>query len=115
MSSLNRRGAPVAALLLALGGCASHSPIVSTGPDHHFLSRQAATGFQGIAALKAEALADAGAFCAKRFRRILVTNIVETQPPYVWGNFPRVDLHFRCLQEDDPDLTRQRLEIKPGG
>lgn len=88
--------AAVAALFLAIAACASHSGVVPTGQGGYMISKQAATGFPGLGNMKAEALQEAGAYCSGQGRGLVVTNASETQPPYAVGNYPRVEVHFRC-------------------
>ena len=86
-----------AALVLATVGCAANSGVVPLGPETFMVSRQAATGFSGSGTLKAEALTEAGQYCAARGRVMQVTTTQESQPPYVLGNFPKAEVHFVCL------------------
>jgi len=44
-------------------GCASNSGVVPIGQETYMVSRQAATGFSGSGTLKAEAFAEAKAYC----------------------------------------------------
>jgi hypothetical protein len=69
------------------------------------VSRQAATGFFGSGSLKAEALTEAGQYCAARNQTLLVTNSKEVGPPYVMGNFPKAEVEFMCLNPNDPRLA----------
>jgi hypothetical protein len=93
------------ALPLIITGCASNSGVAPTGPDSFLVSRQAATGFSGSGTLKAEALSEAGQFCAGRNQALLVTNSKEVGPPYVMGNFPKAEVEFMCLNPGDPRLA----------
>jgi hypothetical protein len=77
-------------------GCASNSGIVSMGKDSYFTSRQAATGFSGAGTLKAETLTEAGAFCGAKGKELEVLSLVEAKPPYIFGNYPKADLQFKC-------------------
>lgn len=81
---------------LALGGCGSHSGVVPAGNGGYMISKQAATGFPGLGNLKAEALQEANAQCLSEGRELVVTNTSETQPPYAMGNYPRIEVEFRC-------------------
>ncbi len=83
-------------LVTSLVGCASNSGVVAMGPDTFFVSRQAATGFTGAGSLKADAMAEAGAYCMKRGKTVQVVNVTESHPPYVLTNFPRAELEFQC-------------------
>lgn len=84
---------------LALAGCASSSGVVRLGSDQFFISKQAATGFTGMSALRAEALQEAYAECSKYGKSVDVVSTDEAQPPYILGNYPRVDITFRCVIE----------------
>jgi hypothetical protein len=99
------RGSMMALLLLALTGCAANSGIVSMGQETFMVSRQAATGFSGSGNLKAQALSEAGLYCTERSKLVFVTDTTEAQPPYVMGNFPKVEIHFMCLNANDPRLA----------
>lgn len=79
---------------LGLGGCASNSGVVPAGNGEHSITAQAATGFSGIGDLKADALRQAATHCKPA--DFEVVEYRETKPPYVLGNYPRVDLRFRC-------------------
>lgn len=89
-----RQAAAVAAL--AIAGCASTPPIVSTGPGAYLITRQAATGLSGLGDLKVEAIREAGAHCARLGKALQVTGSQESQPPYAFGNYPRVEVRFTC-------------------
>lgn len=78
-------------------GCASNSGVVSMGKDSYFVSRQAATGFSGAGTLKAETLSEAGAYCGAKGKSVEVVTLTEAQPPFIFGNFPKADLQFKCI------------------
>jgi len=87
------------AVLLAtvfIASCAVNSGVVTTGPDTFFVSRQAATGFTGLSGLRPEALKEGGEHCAKMGKQFIELGSRESQPPYLAGNFPRVEIQFRC-------------------
>lgn len=81
-----------------LAGCATNSGVVNIAPDTYVVSRQAASGFGGMGNLRAEALQEAGAACAQQGRALRVVSEKEAPPPYVLGNFPRIDVTFACDQ-----------------
>jgi hypothetical protein len=80
-----------------LAGCASHSGVVPMGPDTYFVSRQAATGFTGMGTLKAEAYAEAGAYCSGRGKAVKVIHEEDAKPPFILGNFPKTEIRFTCV------------------
>ena len=92
----------------ALAGCASHSGVVPTGQGSYMISKQAATGFPGLGNLKAEALQEANQQCLGEGRELLVTKSTETQPPYALGNYPRVEIEFRCVDPGRTDDVRPK-------
>lgn len=76
--------------------CASHSPIVQNGRGGYFVSKQAATGFPGIGDIESDLLAEANQYCGNQGKAMAVEQVDKTKPPYVLGNYPRVELHFAC-------------------
>ena len=85
----------VPALLLV--GCATNSGVAPMGPDTYVVTRQAATGFSGSGDLKAEALREANEYCLSQKREMHVVSTAEAKPPYIFGNFPKAEVQFKCL------------------
>jgi hypothetical protein len=83
--------------LLPLAGCATNSGVVPIGGDTFFITKQAASGFSGVGNLKPDALREAYAYCEASKKKMEMVNMTEAQPPYIFGNFPRVELQFRCV------------------
>ena len=77
------------------------------------VSRQAATGFSGSGNLKAEAFAEANQYCANQNKALQVVSTQEAQPPFIFGNFPKAEVQFMCLDNGDPALQRPRLQKTP--
>jgi hypothetical protein len=98
----------IALIAIGVAGCAANSGVAPTGPDSFMVSRQAATGFSGSGTLKGEALNEAGQYCTAQNKVVLVTNTIEARPPYVMGNFPKAEVHFMCLNANDPRLGMPR-------
>ena len=97
------------ALVILVTGCASNSGVVSIGPDTFMVSRQAATGFSGSGTLKAEAFQEANQYCLSQKKKLQVVHTAEAQPPYVFGNFPKAEVQFMCLDANDSELARPKL------
>jgi hypothetical protein len=95
--------------VIGLAGCATASGVVPIGQDTFMVSRQAATGFSGIGNLKAEAFQEANQYCVSQGKSFQVVRTSEAKPPYILGNFPRVEVQFMCLDANDPELKRPRL------
>lgn len=81
---------------LMLAGCATHSGVVPLTADTFLISRQAATGIGGMGNLRPEVMAEARQHCEALGRSLVVISTRESEPPYVMGNYPRIDLEFRC-------------------
>jgi hypothetical protein len=88
-------GGVLSALLVV--GCASQSGVVPNGQGGYLIAKQAATGFPGLGNLKAEAMGEANQYCQSQGREFLLSNEMETQPPYVLGNYPRAEISFECV------------------
>ena len=82
--------------VLLVAGCASQTGVVPKGQGGYLIAKQAATGFPGLGNLKAEAMGEANQYCQSRGREFLLTNEMETQPPYLLGNYPRAEISFQC-------------------
>jgi hypothetical protein len=89
----------VVVLAMLLAGCAADSGVVRMGPDTYMVSKQAATGFSGLGSLKADALREAYAQCSQTGQAVQVVGDQESHPPFIFGNYPRVDLTFRCVSQ----------------
>jgi len=96
-------------LVLLLGGCAANSGVVPLGQDTYLVSRQAATGFSGAGTLKAEALKEGNEYCVSQKKVMQVIHTEEARPPYIFGNFPKAEIQFMCLDPNDPELSRPKL------
>ena len=97
-------------LAILLVGCASNSGVVPIGKDTFMVSRQAATGFSGSGTLKAEAFKEANQYCLSQKKTLQVVNTSEAQPPYVFGNFPKAEVQFMCLDPNDSEFGRPKLK-----
>ncbi len=58
------------------------------------------TGFSGAGTLKAEAIIEGNQFCARLSKQFQLTSAIEAQPPYVFGNYPKADVMFKCVPAD---------------
>lgn len=94
-------------------GCAANSGVTTIGKDTYLVSRQAATGFSGLGNLKAEVFQEASQFCERSGKNLQVVSTHETAPPYIFGNFPKAEIQFMCLEEKDAELGRPKLRREP--
>ncbi len=84
----------VGAVLLA--GCAAHPAIVPAGEGTYMASRSGQV-YNSITSLKAKTLAQADEFCAAKHMTFVVLSSTNSEPPYILGNFPRVEVQFKCV------------------
>jgi hypothetical protein len=84
-------------LALILSGCASNSGVVPMGNDTYMVSRQAASGFSGMGTLKADAIREAYQQCQLTGKHVEVIEAIDAKPPYIFGNFPKTEMRFKCV------------------
>ncbi|MEB8431922.1 hypothetical protein OO007_06750 [Cocleimonas sp. KMM 6892] len=84
---------------LLISGCSSNSGVVPLGNNSFIISKQAATGFPGTGSIKVEALKEASAKCLGNNQAVKIDNINESKPPYILGNYPKVDVMFHCINK----------------
>ncbi len=87
--------------ILVVSGCASNSGVIPIGNDTYIVSRQAASGFSGLGTLKADAMKEAYTECQKSGKTVDVIEGEESDSPYIFGNFPRVEVTFKCVAESE--------------
>ena len=78
--------------------CAEKSGVYPSGENTYTISNQAATGFSGLQDIKTETYKEAAIFCKQKNQDFKVINLNTTKPPYILGNYPRVDLQFQCIK-----------------
>jgi len=125
-----RRSTPLlVAVILVLGGCATASPIQpaeksqskfagavydgetiavsapTPGEKQFRIFHQASTGFTPISAVRSSAEQRVVEFCGREGRAPHVVRETSAKPPYILGNFPRVELEFECLAKSQSAST----------
>jgi hypothetical protein len=96
---------------LFLVGCPSYTGIIKIANDSYMVAKQQATGFPGLGNMRAEIITDAKNYCNDFGKELNITNIKETQPPYIFGNYPRSEIQFTCSQnvtKNSTDPTNER-------
>jgi hypothetical protein len=82
-------------------GCAVNSGIVPMGNQTYMVSRQAPSGFHGMGKLKADAMSEAYKQCQKNNKAVDVIEAIDAEPPYIFGNFPKTEIRFKCIAESN--------------
>ena len=89
---------PLLAVLAILQGCSPSNPgVARLGNNQYILTRQAASGFHGLGAVKIDALREAENHCMVLGQTLLVTDTLGSRPPYLLGNLPRTEITFSCV------------------
>jgi hypothetical protein len=88
----------VLALTLALScaGCASNSGVQPYSGDVLFVARQGATAASSPSDLRGAAMNQAREYCEGQDAAFRLVEVIEVDPPYIFGRFPRAEVRFRC-------------------
>jgi hypothetical protein len=110
----------IALTLLTITGCATSSPIkrykdsessFRSSPElisHNFsdndiyrIYHRAATGFVSIQSIRQSAEARAEKFAERQGKTIRILGEKISEPPYILGNFPRIEIIFALVNNDE--------------
>jgi hypothetical protein len=86
-------------IVLLLAACASEPGVVPAGQDTYMASRSGKF-YVSMTEVRAGVLKEVGDFCEKRNMTFAVISTSSTQPPYVVGNNPEIEVQFRCVSHD---------------
>ena len=108
----------VSSLVLLLASCATSSPIASfSGRETYFKSaprlmnhnypandiytvyQRAASGFESIQSIRSQVERRAEIFANRQNRSIVVLGENISEPPYILGNFPRIQIVFALIDK----------------
>jgi hypothetical protein len=96
---------------MALVGCAQSSGALKMGPNTYTITVAAAPARGGETAARRLAIEEATATCQGLGRELLVKDM--TSGPATHGAGGAVDLIFRCLEADDPEMKRPTYKRVP--
>lgn len=94
---------------LIITGCAIDTGVIPLNNDTFTITKQAATGFTGIDVVKEGVVQEAKKYCANLNKPLKITTLQQTQPPYIGGNFPRVDMTFSCESNRNEHTTTSNV------
>jgi hypothetical protein len=96
-------------LALLLSACASTNDIVPVGKDTYMVSGwgKSPGGYSG-AEVKANAIKEAGKFCANQGKQIQVVS--SAQRDMTFGVNATAELQFMCLSSNDNDFSRTPVQ-----
>jgi Short C-terminal domain len=101
--------------LVAVTCRADQNPeIVSLGHDTYALTRWAENGFtRNTEKLKAQALEDAAAYCAKLHKALKIVSTTAARPFVPLTGFAHAKVVFKALDANDPELHAPVTESAP--
>src|SRR5258708_18198107 len=99
------------AVLTVLTSCAVTQKVTQLGPDTYTVGASAAPVRGGASAARSMAVEEAGNYCRSQGKQILVKNIESHTTNYAGAG--STDVTFRCLNENDPELTRPAYQPAP--
>jgi hypothetical protein len=71
----------------------------TSGVEEFRVFHQGATGFVSIQSVRYDAEQRASEFCDRKGKAMNVLQETTSKPPYILGNFPRVELIFNCVEK----------------
>ena len=99
---------------IMLAGCASSTGVLPVGPDTYSITTGASSARGGMAGARGTALKEAGEYCAKAGKQILVQDISASSSFASGFDISQnSNVIFRCLSDGDPELKRPNLEARP--
>ena len=125
-------------IVLIFNGCSRKEPIVKTSESKSYFSdavyegrefysstettdeisyrvfNQASSGFSGTSGIRRDAENRAISFCRKQKKSMLKLTEHTAKPPYILGNFPRIEIIFACVDKKTKkkDKYNQLSKIK---
>jgi len=97
---------PIAfSVVLFAFACGTNTGVQSLGGDTFKIFKQGSTGFVGSDKIRSDVELQASQFCAQKGKSMQVLNVITGQPPYIFGNFPKAEVQFRCVDPRDLALA----------
>lgn len=71
--------------------------------ERYRIFHQASTGFSGTSGIRRSATKRANDFCRKQAhnKKMLTVSEHTAAPPYIFGNFPRIEIIFVCVDKEE--------------
>lgn len=81
------------------GGKLEAIDVDSSGREQYRIFHQAATGFVSISSIRQSAENRAEEFCQRNDKTYKALSEQTSQPPFILGNFPRIEIIFVCAEK----------------
>lgn len=94
-----------------LAACAGVTDVVPIGKDTYMIASQGVMGWSSSQQEKALAFQKAGAYCNSIGKELQPVSTNESAGGY--GRIASAEVQFRCLNRNDPELSRPTLQKNP--
>jgi hypothetical protein len=80
--------------------------------EKYRIFHQASTGFSGTSGIRRSAVDRANKFCQDldHDKKMITLSEHTADPPYILGNFPRIEIIFACVDKDNKDIGKVELD-----
>ena len=93
------------AIVFIAFACGTNTGVQPLGDDTFKIFKQGSSGFVGSDKIRSDVELQASQFCAQKGKSMQVVNVITGQPPYIFGNFPKAEVQFRCVDPKDLALV----------
>ena len=86
--------------VLFLAGCVVdvHSQVDPIGYGMYRVVSQSPSGMSGMGIMMDDARRKAHEFCQESGMQVYIIEEIGMEPPYMAGEFPKAEVHFKCVQ-----------------
>ena len=101
-------------------GETSTEDVATTGSTEYRVFNHASSGFVSIVSVRIDAKQRATEFCQRKSRSMRTLRETVAKPPYILGNFPRIEIIFECsvpatrtnAQATDESIYKKLADLK---
>ena len=99
----------LAVCVLLLMACGTNTGVQPLGNGVYKIFKKGSSGFVGSDKIRSDVELQASQYCGQQGRSMQVVNVITGQPPYIFGNFPKAEVQFRCV---DPNSLQNAAEAR---
>ena len=92
-------------VILFTVACGTNTGVQPLGNDTFKIFKQGSSGFVGSDKIRSDVELQASQYCAQQGKSMQVINVITGQPPYIFGNFPKAEVQFRCVDPKELQLV----------
>jgi len=95
----------VVLVVLFLVACGTNTGVQPLGNGTFKIFKQGSSGFVGSDKIRSDVELQASRYCAEKGKSMQVVNVITGQPPYIFGNFPKAEVQFKCVDPSELQLA----------